>query len=414
MKKVLSVLLVCLSLLFLLFLGVDAKALEAPSMVPGASIRTTGEHQGLKFSASVTSLEGVTEHGFFIAKGEHSAEDIATAVNSSQTQVGGNKLVKKEVTGSDLTFHVVIYNIPAGSYGQDITALAYVYAGGSYTFASTAQTRNINEIAAEAVNDPGYVANEFINRIVNISTFVLNGGEFTYDYQFTIAKSGNFGENVADGYYVTCGTKANYSKCCNSFWSRMYINKTTTNGLYQVIAVGDAPENYDYVIAVHASCYDTTSRSTITSIIGNFANMNNYYVSFTAPTSRDCNIVVNVDRNIDKLTGNNIYYEQGDTLLTTVKKAYYNFAGWYDNISLTGDAITTQATNSAVTYYAKWTPKNYTLSFDLQGGKVNGETSKDDIVFTYESDAISLPAAGLMTRTDYTFVGWYKLVDNRV
>ena len=224
MKKVLLGLFICLSLICLLFVGVKTKALDAPSMVNGASIRTTGEHQGLKFSASVTSLEGVVEHGFFVVKGTHTKDAIASAAESSSDTVGGDKLLKKEVVGEDLDFHLVIYNIKSNGYEQDITALAYVYDGSEYTFASAAVTRNIFTVATAAFEDPGYEANEYIDRIVCTSTFVLNGGSFTDYYSFSIDEynSGNSKKNV-----ITLAPKATQSNASGLYWYKVSLKQSS-------------------------------------------------------------------------------------------------------------------------------------------------------------------------------------------
>ena len=152
MKKILLGLFVLISCFVLLFIGVKTRAVSAPTMVEGASIRATGEHQGLKFSATVDSLGGITEHGFYVALGEHTQSEMATAASADATGVGGKKLKKVEVTGEDTTFHAVIYNIPEASYGQVITAIAYVSDGSTKTFSSEVMTRNIADIARGLYN----------------------------------------------------------------------------------------------------------------------------------------------------------------------------------------------------------------------------------------------------------------------
>ncbi len=407
MKKLLSILLVCLSLLLLVFIGVNTKALEAPSMVNGASIRTSGEHQGLKFSASVTSLEGVVEHGFFVAKGTHTKEAIVEAFEASESTVGENKLLKKTVEGTDLEFHLVVYNINSNNYNQNITALAYVYNGSSYTYAAAAVSRNILTIAEAAMEDLEYEPNEFIERIVCTSTFVLNGGSFAFSYKFTITGDADAGSNLSNsGTTLNIGSKSNYNKTCNSYWTRIYVNRDSETGCYKIIGTGTAPDNYEYVIAVHSSCNDTVSKTSLQALAAD-ANKGDYYLKIDIPAvhNSSCNIEVLVDRNYEILSNQKTFLAPDETL-PGATKPYYDFAGWYNEIDFSGSVKTKKEGDLAETFYAKWTPTNYTLSFDLQGGKSGGETSIDDVNFNVQSSEIVLPLAGTMSKTDYTFVEW--------
>ena len=65
----------------------------------------------------------------------------------------------------------------------------------------------------------------------------------------------------------------------------------------------------------------------------------------------------------------------------------------------TSDSTVKKRTNH--TLYAKWTPNNYTVTFDPNGGSVN--TSSKSV--TYDSTYGSLPTP---TRVGYTFDGWHN------
>ncbi len=81
----------------------------------------------------------------------------------------------------------------------------------------------------------------------------------------------------------------------------------------------------------------------------------------------------------------------------------YNFKGWYEDEDLTelaGNAGETHpAPQKDTTYYAAWERAEATVSFDADGGKLEGGdvTAKID-------DIIALPAC---TKDGYEFVGWY-------
>jgi len=90
----------------------------------------------------------------------------------------------------------------------------------------------------------------------------------------------------------------------------------------------------------------------------------------------------------------------GDLPETT--RTGYTFAGWYTAAGADGaliDAGTIVSTAGDHTLYAAWTANTYTVSFDAQGGN-----SASDITVTFDSTYGALPE---ITRTGYTFAGWY-------
>ena len=87
--------------------------------------------------------------------------------------------------------------------------------------------------------------------------------------------------------------------------------------------------------------------------------------------------------------------------LPTPEKEGYDFAGWY-----TDEALETQFTSKFqpkenTTLYAKWTGKNYTVSFHINGG--TGETPEDATV-VFDQPYGELPEA---ERKGYGFAGWF-------
>ena len=151
MKKI-TLFLFSLIIVLALCCGLYVKADSTITLTDGAQVRTEGEFQGLRFAASVDTLEGTTEHGFFVALGEHSLSDMTTAIEADSKTVGTNKLVKRATTGEDLEFAVTIYDIGSSYYTSGITAVAYVYDGSAYTFSSIKVTRNIADVARNAYN----------------------------------------------------------------------------------------------------------------------------------------------------------------------------------------------------------------------------------------------------------------------
>ena len=98
------------------------------------------------------------------------------------------------------------------------------------------------------------------------------------------------------------------------------------------------------------------------------------------------------------------------TVCSTVPaKDYYDFAGWDDGSG--GDPIPAGKTNynlqATTTFTAAWTPTNYTITYNLNGG-TQQESPAPAESYTYESSAITLPTAP--TYGHNRFDGWYANV----
>jgi len=94
----------------------------------------------------------------------------------------------------------------------------------------------------------------------------------------------------------------------------------------------------------------------------------------------------------------------GTVYLPTPTKSYYTFGGWYTSSSFSGSSVSSfnaASTTGNKTYYAKWTPTAYSITYYLNSGTnpSNAPTS-----YTYESSTITLPTP---TRTGYNFGGWF-------
>ena len=73
-------------------------------------------------------------------------------------------------------------------------------------------------------------------------------------------------------------------------------------------------------------------------------------------------------------------------------KSGHSFDGWYDNAECTGDALSeisaTETGNK--TFYAKWTPIPYTVSWDANGGTLTGSYTSGTVDY---GTAITAPTA---------------------
>ena len=107
--------------------------------------------------------------------------------------------------------------------------------------------------------------------------------------------------------------------------------------------------------------------------------------------------------NVDSTDGLKTSYniETATFTLGTPTRTGYTFTGWTGSNGTTAQTSVSivEGSTGNLTYKANWTPTKYSISYNLNGGSLSGQTSQ----YTIESDAITLPTP---TKTGYTFVGW--------
>ena len=97
-------------------------------------------------------------------------------------------------------------------------------------------------------------------------------------------------------------------------------------------------------------------------------------------------------------------YNTATPLVDGVKEGY-RFDGWFTNSACTGTAITTLGATdytAAITLYAKWTVRSYTLSWDFNGGTPSGTYTLGGSV----NYGTTLVYPSTVTKTGYTFSSW--------
>ena len=92
----------------------------------------------------------------------------------------------------------------------------------------------------------------------------------------------------------------------------------------------------------------------------------------------------------------------GDSLesLSVPTKEGYTFNGWYTATSGGEEVTTATVPTATTTYYAHWTPINYNITYDLDGGEVG---TANPTTYNPDSNSITLNNP---TKTGYTFLGW--------
>lgn len=94
--------------------------------------------------------------------------------------------------------------------------------------------------------------------------------------------------------------------------------------------------------------------------------------------------------------------ESNTITLANPTRTDYMFGGWYTNSSLTNKkAQIAKGSTGDLTLYAKWTPTQYAITYNLNGGTNSGSNPAK---YTVESGAITFANP---TRAGYTFGGWY-------
>ncbi len=97
---------------------------------------------------------------------------------------------------------------------------------------------------------------------------------------------------------------------------------------------------------------------------------------------------------------------KGHAIFEATADAGYSFDAWYTNTACTSGKATgnpystTSNKGGTYTYYAKFTPNEYTVTYDANTGSVNPASKKVTFDGTYGD--LATP-----TKTGYTFAGWY-------
>ncbi len=98
-----------------------------------------------------------------------------------------------------------------------------------------------------------------------------------------------------------------------------------------------------------------------------------------------------------------LYKNHAELKLLNPTRTGYTFKGWYTDSKFKTKITTIPAKNNkAMTLYAKWEKKKYTITYNLNGGKNN---SSNPTTYTVTTATITLKNP---TKTAYTFKGWYS------
>ena len=144
---------------------------------------------------------------------------------------------------------------------------------------------------------------------------------------------------------------------------------------------------------------DEALTSAITFPIANVTASRTFYAKWTL---NNYAVTWNADGGAPVPTQTTVNHGNSITAPSTMTKTGYTFGGWYSDEALTA-AVTFPIANvtTARTFYAKWTLNNYTITWNADGGTpIPTQTTVN------HGSSITAPAT--MTKTGYTFGGWYS------
>ena len=155
MKKVFLSLITIFMILSLSIVLVKANTKTSVVIEEGVQIRTDGNN-GLKWVANVTNHKDSNVYGFLFAQGELNEVTIDTTDVINQVVEG--------VTSEEPVMSATMTKFPKSSANQDISVVAYVKDGDTYTY-SNVIVRNLAEVALGAKNKA--LEGTFINDVID-------------------------------------------------------------------------------------------------------------------------------------------------------------------------------------------------------------------------------------------------------
>ena len=226
-------------------------------------------------------------------------------------------------------------------------------------------------------------------------------------------------------------TPTDYTSSDNCYYAYNYGYSSSPKYLYMVAnesgthSISYKNRYSDYYYGAYVGIYNMTTNETIQS------SDTYYYDSSYTTVSFDCNAgdviaisfyyyyysgyyvyfyfdgfssITSTSTNTGESQNVNITYDS-ELTLPTPEKDGYTFNGWFD---ADGNQVTsgTWTNTSDISLTASWTPNNYTITLDGNGVTLDSTS----ITATYDS-AFTLPT---LTRTGYTFNGWFDASGNQV
>jgi uncharacterized repeat protein (TIGR02543 family) len=270
--------------------------------------------------------------------------------------------------------------------------------------------------------------------IQNTLSFNANGGTLTINTAKTIVYDAPFGELPTpnfNGYKFQVWTKTLngtdyinendivslvsatevYAKWQASSYDVTFVSdniETSNKKIVYRTNYGELPiiEKFGYSFSGWYSDTSYLNEITQNSIMEQFVN-HSLFAKWTPVRSQVNFNVESVARAVAP-TPINVDYNSTYGTLPTLSKTGYNFTGWFTSL-VGGQQISSNTTVSIVspqTIYPRFSAKEFTLSFSLDGGTITGPQS---VLITYDKNYNNLPTP---TKDGYQFDGWHTLANN--
>ena len=198
-------------------------------------------------------------------------------------------------------------------------------------------------------------------------------GAYTLTYNYNGATGGN---STLSNSYTTGGTAITLPTPTKTgyYFDGWYSNEALTNAI-----------SSPHTITENGTAY------------AKWSNVVTYTITFDATTNGG-SAISPLTRSVN--TGSAV-----GTLPTPAARPGYTHTGWFTTASSGGTQITSATVPaSSTTYYARWAPGTFTLTYDYNDA--TGGDSKASDSYTTGGTAITLPTAA--TKTGYEFGGWYS------
>ena len=224
---------------------------------------------------------------------------------------------------------------------------------------------------------------------------------YTFDGWYTEATLENAVHQIATG---STGNKVFYAKFSAITYTITYNNIVgATNGAnpatYTVETPTFALANATKTGYTFVGWYsDSTLNTAVTEVVLGSTGAKTFYAKWQV---ENYTITYN---NVDGATNTNpVSYniETPTITLVAAEKNGYTFDGWYlDNTFTTRVYELSNGSTGNKVFYAKFTVKSYTITYN----NVDGATNTNPTTYTIETETITLAAP---TKAGYDFVGWY-------
>ena len=323
------------------------------------------------------------------------------------------------VSGTNVMFYIQGYNDNGADYltnGSAAAATSYpMNFDPSYSYVNTAKT-NLSTYNHVSDNPTGWsgVTNSNISNATGGELFVANGSTSKTAAKTLTTHSTSMSGDVLT---ITTKTSGTTGSCCSMpLYIQYYIDGTFAGVTYSA-----ATASYASIKATGSNQTATYNCSSLTNgthvlktvltdgLVYYVAASDNFTVAHTySITYKDEGDVTYTGDNGGSLPSS-YTYGTGIATLTAGEKDGYDFGGWFDNPSCTGEAVTTissSATGDKI-FYAKWTVSStyrltYYANYDATGTSGTAPAATDYA----QGSTQTVADENTLAMTNYDFAGW--------